>query len=111
MRVRAFLIVIAGILLLPAWVFAAEEPDGRALYLKYQCWQCHGYEGQGGAAARIASKQYSFEAFARYVRHPNVMPAYPAEILTDADLRRILEFIMTIPDPAPLKDIPLLGND
>ena len=39
-------------------VGSAQEADdetvreGRALFESQQCWQCHGYEGQGGAARR-----------------------------------------------------------
>ncbi len=62
--------------------------DGRELYVDFQCWQCHGYEGQGGAAPRLRQSAYPYEAFVRFVRFPNVMPAYPSELLADADLCR-----------------------
>lgn len=93
----------------------AEEPvesatDGRELYLSYQCWQCHGYEGQGGAAARIAATAYPYDAFERFVRHPNVMPAYPQELLSDAKLRLIYEYVRSIPEPPALEDIPALRD-
>lgn len=92
---------------------AAEESggaatDGRALFMTYQCWQCHGYEAQGGAAPRLAAKQYPYEAFARFLRHPNQMPAYPPALLSDAELRRIFDFVRSIPEPPPLQDIPAL---
>ena len=94
----------------------AEEPgssdaEGRELYLSYQCWQCHGYEGQGGGAARIASTAYSFEAFARVVRHPDLMPAYPRNLLRDDKLRLIYDYVRSMPEPPPLEDIPALHDD
>lgn len=86
----------------------ASATDGKELYLSYQCWQCHGYEGQGGAAARVAGKQYPYAAFARFVRHPNLMPAYPPDLLSDENLRRIFDYVRSIEEPLPLEDIPAL---
>lgn len=89
----------------------ASDANGRELYVKYQCWQCHGYEGQGGGAARIASTAYPFDAFARFVRHPDLMPAYPPGQLSDEKLRLIYEYVRSIPDPPLLEDIPALQDD
>ncbi len=89
----------------------SSDAEGRELYLSYQCWQCHGYEGQGGGAARIASMAYRFDAFARFVRHPNLMPAYPPNQLSDEKLRLIYEYVRSIPEPPPLDDIPALQDD
>ncbi len=117
MRTDLLWVLIASVMLPTGWALAAEpsaetrEADGRTLYLTFQCWQCHGYEGQGGAAPRLAAKDYTYEAFARFVRHPNVMPAYPVELLGDADLRRIFDFVLAIPDPPPLEDTPLLDGE
>ena len=82
--------------------------SGRELYLSYQCWQCHGYEGQGGAAARVAAMGYPYAAFTRFVRIPNAMPAYSPEMLSDDKLRLIYDFLNSVPEPPPLADIPLL---
>ncbi len=90
---------------------ASSDAEGRELYLDYQCWQCHGYEGQGGGAARIASTAYPFDAFARFVRHPDLMPAYPPKQLSDDKLRLIYEYVRSIPDPPPLEDIPALQDN
>jgi len=115
MLIRMLSSSLAIVLMLSANTIAAEEADqakmdGRELYMSYQCWQCHGYEGQGGAAARVASKDYPFDAFARFVRHPNMMPAYTPKLLTDDKLRLIYEFVRSIPEPPPLEDIPALGQ-
>ncbi len=90
---------------------ASSDAEGRELYLSYQCWQCHGYEGQGGGATRLTSTAYSIEAFARFVRHPNLMPAYPPNLLSDDRLRLIYEYVRSIPEPPPLEDIPELQDD
>jgi mono/diheme cytochrome c family protein len=108
---RLLLIPACCTLLLGATGLAADEPDGRDLYLSFQCWQCHGYEGQGGAAARVADKRYTLEAFAAFVRRPNLMPAYPPDLLSDGQLRRIYEYVRAIPEAPALEDIPVLSND
>lgn len=101
-------------LLMTTPALAEAEPsdmDGRALYVRFQCWQCHGYEGQGGAAPRVATLQYPFEAFARFVRYPNEMPAYTQELLSDEQLREIFNFLASIPVPPKIDDIPALRDN
>ncbi len=83
---------------------------GRALFNANQCWQCHGYEAQGGAAVRIAPTLYPFEAFAQFVRHTNLMPAYSPNVLSDEQRRQIYEYVRSIPEPPALEDIPELSG-
>ena len=86
--------------------------EGRALYESQQCWQCHGYEGQGSVAGvRIAPTLYPYEAFARLVRHTNLMPAYSPNVLSEEQLRQIYAFVLSIPEPPPLEEIPELDFD
>lgn len=104
----------------PAW---SEEPgesrepgddveEGLALYVSQQCWQCHGYEGQGGVAGvRLAPTLLTFEAFARLVRFTNLMPAYSPKVLSDEQLRLIYAYVRSIPEPPPLEEIPELDFD
>jgi len=84
--------------------------EGRELYNVNQCWQCHGYEGQGGAAVRIAPTIYPFIAFATLVRHTNLMPAYSPDVLSDEDLQKIFEFVRAVPEPPAIEDIPELSG-
>ena len=108
---------LSGLLILMCLeVSFAQDADetvsaGRALFTANQCWQCHGYEGQGGAAVRIAPTLYPFEAFARFVRHTNLMPAYSPNVLSDENLRQIYEYVRSVPEPPPLEDIPALSGD
>jgi mono/diheme cytochrome c family protein len=82
---------------------------GQALFETYQCWQCHSYQGQGGAhGPRIAPTLYPFEIFSQFVRRTNLMPAYSPNVLSDQDLRLIYEYVSSIPEPPPLEDIPKL---
>ena len=98
----------------PAW---PDEPgdeaeEGLELYISQQCWQCHGYEGQGGVAGvRIARTVLPYEAFARLVRFTNLMPAYSPKVLGDDQLRLIYDYVRSIPEPPPLEEIPELDFD
>ncbi len=96
-------------------VSLAQDADeavsaGRELYTANQCWQCHGYEGQGGAAVRIAPTLYPFVAFAQFVRHSNLMPAYSPNVLSDEHLRQIYDYVRSVPEPPALEDIPALSG-
>jgi mono/diheme cytochrome c family protein len=91
-------------------VSAQESQAGRQLYVTYGCFQCHGYEGQGGVAGpRIGPSPYPLAAFAALVRRPaDVMPAYAPSVLDDAVLEMIFEYMRTRPQPADAEDIALL---
>ena len=87
--------------------FAQAPRDDRALYVGYGCYQCHGYEGQGGEALRIAPTAYPFDTFAERVRRPpNEMPAYALEVLSDADLEAIYRYVRSRAEPTV--ELPLL---
>jgi ubiquinol-cytochrome c reductase cytochrome c subunit len=89
-----------------AAAFAQPPREDRALYVDYGCYQCHGYEGQGGEASRIAPTAYPLETFAARVRRPsNEMPAYAREVLSDADLEAIYRYVRSRPEPA--RELPL----
>jgi mono/diheme cytochrome c family protein len=85
---------------------------GKKLWTKVGCYQCHGYDGHGGAGAKLAPKPITLPAFLAYVRHPGPgnMPIYTTKVLPDAELTDIWAFLKTVPDPQPVKDIPLLGG-
>jgi mono/diheme cytochrome c family protein len=89
---------------------AQDDGSGRALFTANGCFQCHGYEGQGGAAGpRIAPSPYPFEAFSVLVRRPaNTMPAYAPSVLPEQDLRAIYDYVRSMAEPPRLEDIPTL---
>ena len=71
---------------------AGNAETGKKLWVvSYGCWQCHGYEGQGGAAGpRLAARNLPFAGFAAYVRRPtNQMPPYTEKVVSNADLAHI----------------------
>lgn len=85
--------------------------NGKRLFLRDGCWECHGYAGQGGRdGARIASTALNAQALIRYVRRPaGAMPAYIDKIISDQELTDIWSYLKTLPGPKPVKDIPLLN--
>src|SRR5882672_1150042 len=100
MRTKRIACAAAMLALGSALAVAQPAPADRALFVSYGCYQCHGYEGQGGEALRIAPSAYPFEAFATRVRKPmNEMPAYAPEVLSDADLQGIYRYVRSIPEP------------
>ena len=89
---------------------AGNAETGKQLYTGYGCWQCHGYEGQGGAAGpRLVSRQLPLAGFTAYVRRPtNQMPPYTAKVVPDTDLAHIHAYLQSLPAPPPVQSIPLL---
>ena len=87
--------------------------NGRKLFTRFGCYQCHQREAQGAAATgpRLGPHPIPFANFTRYVRQPTgQMPPYTAKVVKDAELADIYAFLQSLPDPAPVKDIPLLNQ-
>jgi ubiquinol-cytochrome c reductase cytochrome c subunit len=86
--------------------------NGKKTFATDGCYECHGYEGQGGSAgARLAPRPIAFAAFVNYVRHPtNQMPPYTAKVVSDQELADIYAFLLSIPAPPAAKSIPQLNN-
>jgi mono/diheme cytochrome c family protein len=96
----AALLAAALASVVPVLTSAAPAAADRELFVRYGCYQCHGYEGQGGEALRIAPSPYPFDAFAAKVRKPaNEMPAYAPEVLSDADLQALYRYVRAISEP------------
>jgi len=94
---------------------AASAESGKQAFVKYGCWQCHDFLGQGSVATSggrvIADTQLPFDAFKAYVRDPGgAMPPYHVEILPDSDLADIYAYLESLPKPRVAKDIPLLNQ-
>src|SRR5687767_4109223 len=94
----------------PAQAGAGNPEAGKKLWVSYGCWQCHGYEGQGGAAGpRLAARNLAFAGFAAYVRRPtNQMPPYTEKVVSNADLVNIHAFVQSRPAPPAVASVPLL---
>jgi mono/diheme cytochrome c family protein len=103
----------ALMLLVPGLLTAQEGnvANGKRLYLKDGCYECHGYAGQGGAGARLAPHVLAAANFIKYVRHPaGAMPPYTSKVATDAELTDIRAYLATMPEPPALKSIPILNQ-
>lgn len=103
-----------ALLLLVPGLLAAQEgnvQNGKRLYLKDGCYECHGYAGQGGAGARLAPRVLSAANLIKYVRHPaGSMPPYTNKVVSDAELTDIRAFLASLPEPPALKSIPILNQ-
>ena len=89
---------------------AGDAARGKTMWVKYNCYSCHGYDGHGGAGAKVAPKPIAVNAFIALVRHPpaSTMPTFTAKVVPDADLRDMWTYLNSLPAPAEVKDVPLL---
>jgi len=87
-----------------------DAKRGETYYAKYGCWECHGYTGQTGNGARLATTALNANGFVNYIRSPrtNQMPLYSAKVISDQDGADLFAYIKTFKKPAEAKDIPLL---
>ncbi len=85
---------------------------GRELYFKKGCDVCHSYEGQGWSGGkRLAEPVLPLAAFKLLTRRPNgAMPAYSQNVLSDAELEAIHQYLGSLRSP-DAKDIPLLRRN
>jgi ubiquinol-cytochrome c reductase cytochrome c subunit len=107
-------VVLIGLMLVPAFLAgqgAGNVENGKKLFVRDGCYECHGYAGQGGAGVRLAPKVMALESFIKYVRNPSgAMPPYTTKVASNADLTDIRAFLATIPEPPPVKSIPILSQ-
>src|SRR4029077_14733510 len=87
-----------------------DAKRGETNYAKYGCWECHGYTGQTGNGARLATTALNANGFVNYIRNPrtNQMPLYSAKVISDQDAADLFAYIKTFKKPPEAKDIPLL---
>jgi mono/diheme cytochrome c family protein len=86
--------------------------NGKRLFTRDGCWECHGYAGQGGRdGARLADTALTTAQLTRYVRRPTgAMPAYIDRVITDQELSDIWAYLKSMPTPKLAKDIPMLSE-
>ena len=105
----ALLIVLALIAQTPEPRGNAE--NGKTLYTKIGCYQCHGREGQGSTATgpRLNQNPITFSRFISYIRKPSgEMPPYTARVVSDQQAADIFAFLQSLPKPPAVDSIPLL---
>src|SRR5436190_14185684 len=119
----ALLVISAGVFVLPlmnaqsapseSTALAQSDPavHGQELFNTYGCWECHGYEGQGGVGPKLAPRPLAYQFFQEAVRTPlRDMPRYSTAILSNDDLADVYAFIQSIPAGPAAQDIPLLSQ-
>jgi mono/diheme cytochrome c family protein len=107
--------LLLGLTLMLAGLVAAQTPNpenGKRVYEKDGCFQCHGFAGQGGRdGPRIAATSLTLSAVIRYVRRPfGAMPAFTAKVLSDQELTDVYAYLKTFAPAKPAKEIPLLDK-
>jgi mono/diheme cytochrome c family protein len=116
MKTLAFLtVLLTGVAALaqqpaPPATPSGTAENGKKLYLRDGCWECHGYAGQGGRdGARLAETALTTAQFTRYIRRPSgAMPAYIEKVLSDAEAGDIWAYVRTMTGPKTAKEVPLL---
>jgi mono/diheme cytochrome c family protein len=90
---------------------AGNAENGKKIFNKNGCYECHGREGQGSTMTgpRIAPDPVPFDVLSRYLRKPTgEMPPYTAKVVSDQELADIYAFLQSRPHPPSAKAIPLL---
>jgi mono/diheme cytochrome c family protein len=111
MKILAAILALAA--LCSAQTNSSDPANGKRLFLRNGCYQCHGYGGQGGLAGpRLAQTKLTVAGFTAFVRNPppSGMPPYRTQVMTDRELADVWAYIRTFPEPTPVKDIPLLNQ-
>ena len=110
-------LILAGALMAAAQNPAASSPprgnaeNGKTLYAKIGCYECHGREAQGATATgpRLGPNPVAYTRFISYIRKPTGdMPPYTAKVVTEQQLADIYAFLQSLPRPPAVESIPLL---
>jgi ubiquinol-cytochrome c reductase cytochrome c subunit len=100
----------AGLVLGQASALAASAEKGKSEFLQHGCWQCHGYQGQGGVGPKLAPNPIPFDTLSNYVRTTSrQMPPFSKQILSDEDLTDIYAFLQSVPKGPDPSSISLLN--
>ena len=84
--------------------------NGKTLFTRVGCYQCHGREGQGAVTGpRLNQNPITYTRFVSYIRKPTgEMPPYTAKVVSDQQAADIFAFLQSLPKPPSVESIPLL---
>jgi ubiquinol-cytochrome c reductase cytochrome c subunit len=105
--------LLALLVVLPSAALAqsGNADNGKRVFLKDGCYECHGTVAQGGTGPRLTSPAIPLSTLTAVVRKGvGGMPPYSAKVLSDAELSDIHAYLETIPAPPPAKSIALLNQ-
>ena len=88
--------------------------NGKTLFMKFGCYECHGREGQGSTATgpRLNQNPITYTRFVNYIRKPSgEMPPYTAKVVSDQQAADLFAFMQSLPKPPAVDGIPLLKGD
>jgi mono/diheme cytochrome c family protein len=110
MTMRRVVLVLLGLVVTHSAALAASSENGKRVFMRVGCWQCHGTLGQGGTAGpRIAPDPLPYEALTAFVRTTNrAMPPYREAVLSNDELADIYAYLQSIPKPPLPESLPLL---
>jgi mono/diheme cytochrome c family protein len=105
-------IILAGAAAL-AFMSAAEAApsaaNGKAVFHRVGCYECHNYQGQGGVGPRLSA--VSFDGLKTYVRGADGnMPPYRPNVLSDDEIADIYAYLQSIPKPPAPDSIAAIKN-
>jgi len=93
-----------------AAALVGNAENGKRLFVRDGCYQCHGFEGQGaanGVGARLAPDPMPLRALTNYIRKPTgVMPPYAASIVSDQEAADIHAYLKSRPRPVAIESVP-----
>jgi ubiquinol-cytochrome c reductase cytochrome c subunit len=104
--------MIAALWLCGGVAGAASVENGKAQFMKFGCWDCHGTAGQGTIAGpKLAPGPLPFDTLANFVRTTSrLMPPYRETVLPNEDLADIYAYLQSIPPARDYKTLPLLAQ-
>ena len=108
--------LLPGVFLFLAGSFqglAADAVRGKEIFMRAGCYQCHGTLGQGAnTGPKLAPQPLPLESLIAFVRNAatTAMPAYSANLVSDAEMADLHAYLSSIGPPPQRKDVPLLNN-
>jgi mono/diheme cytochrome c family protein len=98
-------------LVMAAALLGQDGARGKKLFEAKACYQCHGWQGQGGLPGpRLAQTKLTLQGFRNILRNPppSNMPPYRVAILSDAEVAELFAYVQSFAAPEALEKIPLL---
>src|SRR3954453_9767414 len=98
---KKFLMLVLTAACIPGISLAQNAENGKKIFVRDGCYECHGYAGQGTiAGARLAPPVLNAQGMIRYVRRPaGAMPAFTDKVLSDQEVNDIYAYLKTLPPP------------